>query len=176
MVPEADDPRSTPLLIRIALTSPDEEEAAGAVELLRARVDHEVLVSASELCKSADAKERFLGASILGELGGETPVFAQERFDILEGMVRTETDTSVLGRAAGSLGEVRDNRAVPILAALRHHEDPDVRYGVVWGLVACPTAESVPALIEMSADEDEDVRDWATFGLGPQVDVDTDEI
>jgi HEAT repeat protein len=32
---------------------------------------------------------------------------------------------------------------------------------------------AIRALIELSTDEDSDVRDWSTFGLGSQVDVDT---
>lgn len=36
--------------------------------------------------------------------------------------------------------------------------------------------KSIQVLIELSEDEDEDVRNWATFGLGSQIEVDTKEI
>jgi len=51
-----------------------------------------------------------------------------------------------------------------------------VRFGVVKGLLNHPGATAIATLIELTKDEDEEVRNWATFGLGSQVDIDTAEI
>jgi HEAT repeat protein len=49
---------------------------------------------------------------------------------------------------------------------LKDHPDEDVRYSVAVGLTGDPDDTVAATLIELSADEDSDVRDWATFRLG----------
>jgi len=43
-------------------------------------------------------------------------------------------------------------------------------------MAGCATDEAINTLIELMGDPDEDVRDWATFGLGTQTDADSPEI
>lgn len=176
MTPE-DDPRSTELLVRVAVKSPDEDEATAALGALWLRGTREVLESARTLCTSPDAKQRFVGTAILGQLGGDNPVFPEERLLILQALLKNEPEGTVIGRAAGSLGELRDERAIPLLVSLRRHHDPGARYGAVLGMLGYSAApEVIGALIELSRDTDEEVRDWATFGLGSAADTDTPEI
>lgn len=47
-----------------------------------------------------------------------------------------------------------------------------MRYAVVFGLFGIDDDLAVQTLIELSADVDPQVRDWATFGLGVQIDRD----
>ena len=68
MTDPSGEPRSTPLLIRIAVKSPDEEEAQAAVHALRLRGTREVLLAASRLCSSAHPRERIVG--VLAESRG----------------------------------------------------------------------------------------------------------
>jgi HEAT repeat protein len=51
-----------------------------------------------------------------------------------------------------------------------------VRRGVVHGLMGHDDDRAVAALIDLSADSDGDVRDWATFSLGVQIDRDTADV
>jgi HEAT repeat protein len=46
----------------------------------------------------------------------------------------------------------------------------------VLGLLTMETPAAIEALLELSRDSDVDVRNWATFALGSQIDVDTPQI
>jgi HEAT repeat protein len=59
---------------------------------------------------------------------------------------------------------------------LSKHQDKDVRFGAVQGLLRHPDTTAITTLIELTKDQDEDVRNWATFGLGRAVNTDTAEI
>ncbi len=56
---------------------------------------------------------------------------------------------------------------------MAHHQDVIVRRAVAYGLLRHEAPEAVAVLIELSRDADDEVRDWATFGLGSQVEADT---
>jgi HEAT repeat protein len=62
---------------------------------------------------------------------------------------------------------------VPGLVKLKAHPRAEVRFGVVQGLSDQESPEAVAALIELSDDPDENVRNWATFNLGTQLESDT---
>jgi HEAT repeat protein len=62
------------------------------------------------------------------------------------------------------------------MAALKNHPDAGVRFGVVLGVSCHEDDLAIQTLMELSADPDADVRNWATFGLGSQIDSDTPAI
>lgn len=62
------------------------------------------------------------------------------------------------------------------MVRFKHHADEGVRFGVVMGLLTLEDELAVQTLIELSTDADADVRDWATFGLGSQIELDTPAI
>lgn len=85
-------------------------------------------------------------------------------------------DPNVLEDVCVALGHLNDSRAIPALIALRGHPDADVRFGVMAGLSKHDVPEAIDGLIDLSADDDDDVRDWATFGLGQLIESDTPAI
>lgn len=183
MTPEIDpyrkrreDPRSTDELIRIALTEEDEDAAWDPVIVLHFRADAEVLEKARELCVSSNAKERKLGADILGQLGVPERAFPEDCFQILAQTLAHESDPIVLEAIAIAYGHLNDVRAVKLLVPLKKHPDADVRFAVVKGISCHDDELAIHTLIELSRDEDTDVRNWATFGLGSMIDTDTPEI
>jgi HEAT repeat protein len=183
MVPENDhtrqireDPRSTDELILLALTETDENAAWKPVMILHFRATSEVLAKAQGLCESADARERRLGADILGQLGIPERAFADECFGILAGMLSSESDPDVFSAVAVAFGHLHDSRAIRLLAPLIGHPDSDVRLGIVHGLSQHEDPVAIAALIELSRDAVDEVRDWATFGLGSMISTDTPEI
>jgi HEAT repeat protein len=183
MLPEADrnfkrrnDPRSTQELIRIALTEQDEDAAWDPVISLQVRGTAEVLITAQSLCTSAVARERKLGADILGQLGIPERSFPEECFQTLRAMLATENEACVLRSIGVAFSHLHDPRAVELLAPLKDHPHEDVRFGVVFGVSGHDRPLAIRTLIELSSDQQSDVRDWATFYLGSELLTDSEDI
>jgi HEAT repeat protein len=66
---------------------------------------------------------------------------------------------------------------VPLLAQFHSDPNPEIRFSVACALGSFPNdALSLRTLISMTQDADEDVRDWATFGVGVLGDADSIEL
>ncbi len=169
-------------LIQLALVQTDLEDEeipyhTEALSILRWHRDPTaVFESARRLRTSENAKERALFADILGQLGSPELPFREETVVALLDMLQHETQTDILYSIGVALGHLDDPRAIEPLVGLRNHPHEDVRFGVVLGLLGHENPLAVNALIELSRDSDRDVKDWATFGLGEQIDLDTPEI
>lgn len=100
-------------------------------------------------------------------------VFAVERAEALLARYAVETDPRVLSEIGGAFGHLGWHAAIPALVARADHEAATVRYGVVLGLTGQTDAAAVAALVRLSADADDEVRNWATFALGTQLELDT---
>jgi HEAT repeat protein len=91
-------------------------------------------------------------------------------------MLAEESEPDVLQSIAVAFGHLFDVRAVQLLAPFRNNPSEDVRLAVVRGLSRHRNDLAISTLIEMSSDDDDDVRDWATFELGSMIETDTPEI
>lgn len=179
-------------LFKLAMIGLDEEpllyqaEPTGwaAITHLHQLGSREVLHLALAACVGADVLSRRVGACVLGQLGhakiGFDPVFERERYQGLSDLLAAEqmgpNDPAVLADTCVALGHLHDARAIPALLELRIHPMAEVRLGVVSGLSGYVESEAIDGLITLSADADEEVRDWATFGLGQLIPTDTPAI
>jgi HEAT repeat protein len=169
-------------LYALARAAEDEDAYWEAVSELHARPEERTFKLAEVLCDSFAAGERCLGADVLGQLGvepGGTPAespFASAAGGVLARLLAEDDEPAVLSSAAVSLGHLRDERAIDPLVALAAHADPMVRRAAVHGLMGHDDDRAVAAMILLSGDEDGDVRDWATFSLGVQIDRDTADV
>ena len=170
------DPRLVEELISVALSEPDENLAWEAVCTLQFRGTGEVLSRAKGLSQSSSPAERRLGANLLGQLGVPGRTFPKECLSILIQMLQEEKDAEVLSAILIALYHLGGDEAIEPAAQFYRHPDPRVRHGVVLALTGYEDQQAVDTLIGLSHDEDADVRDWATFGLGTQIDVDTPAI
>lgn len=167
-----EDPRTTLALVGLVLGI-EKEQAYEALFTLRYRATQEVFEAASALCRSECPQEREAGAQILNQLGIPQRAFPRESLALLGRMLGTEADTAVLAAVCFALGYLELPETVPLLVPFKGHPDAEVRFAVTHALAACEEPEAVAALIDLSEDSDSDVRDWATFGLGCQIDLDT---
>lgn len=170
------EPPTTYDLINSALTEPDEDKAWEAVSTLHFRATREVFEEARKLCYSECPQERGLGADILGQLGVPDRLCPGECVAVLSEISRTETDEEVIGSICTALGHLGHAGAVEPLLRWKEHPNAKIRWHVAVSLGGHEEPEAVEALIELSNDLDADARDWATFGLGSQTDLDTPRI
>jgi len=90
---------------------------------------------------------------------------------LLLNMLTHELDVEVLNSICSAFhGHNLDSATVIALSQFKSHPSEDVRFGVVQGLLWCREESAIATLIELSRDSDDDVRDWATFGIGQIVD------
>jgi HEAT repeat protein len=135
-----------------------------------------VLEAAKVLCDSNALRERMLGADILGQLGIPDRTFPEECFQTLKKMLAKEEDEGVLQAITIAFSHLQDLRAVELVAPLRRHSNPDVRFAVVRGITQHGSDLAISTLIQLLGDQDNNVRDWATFGLGSIIKTDSQEI
>ncbi|HYF65513.1 MAG TPA: hypothetical protein VD886_21985 [Herpetosiphonaceae bacterium] len=173
----ATDPRPTAELVGLARAIDDDDDHAywDAIAPLHARGGAEELAAGLRLCQSADRSERRLGVHILAQLGWDERAFLDESVAALIERLG-DADEAVVAAAGIALGHRRDARAVAPLLGLKNHANPEIRYGVIFGLTGQDDLAAVAALAELSADEDAHNRDWATFALARQTDLDTPEL
>jgi HEAT repeat protein len=169
------DPRTVDELIAAALVAPDPEndDYWDVIGALHWRGTEEALNRAAHLCRSFCAVERRVGADILGQLGVVERSFPMQCVRILLDMLRSEKNPEVLDAILTALGHHREPAAIRPVSQFRHHADRRVRHAVVHALSGYDDPLALKSLVDLTHDEEPTVRDWATFGLGQQVDVDT---
>jgi HEAT repeat protein len=149
----------------------DDESPWKAVHTLRGIGSRQVFDRAAEWCGSENALKRARGADVLAQIGrtSEHPHnnFRDESFSIVSTLVQRERDPLPLLSAIHALGHIGNSLALPLVIENRAHASSDVRFAVACALGNfADDPRAVQALMGMMQDVDEDVRDWATFGLG----------
>jgi hypothetical protein len=154
----------------------DNEEYWKPVRVLQHRLPSEFEVIQT-LSRSAIAKEQDDAATILGQN------YVKEKYDVVrcqtalaEMLSRPIISSPPLASILFALGHLKAPGYVEILLRFQHHPDSSVRYAVTTSLGGSAEEPAIRALIELSRDQDFEVRDWATFGLGSLVDADSEEI
>ena len=94
---------------------------------------------------------------------------------LLGTMLVAEATPSVIESIALAFVDLRNPSVVTTLRPLATHADAGVRKAVVHGLLQ-RADDAIPELIALSRDANDEVRNWATFGLGSQTEVDTPEL
>lgn len=166
---------------RTLLDDYDADDPWRAVHALRSTGSREVFERSVEWCCSEDALKRARGADILAQFGktADHPsnLYPEESFTVVSKLVRTETVILPLRAAIYSSGHIGNPQSVPLLVEFQTHPDPEIRFALACALGHfTDNPSAVGVLLQLTRDTDDDVRDWATFGLGAQGKMDTPEI
>jgi HEAT repeat protein len=159
----------------------DDDAPWEAVHALRKLGTREVFEIAATWCKSDDSLMRARGVDVLAQLGKTInhPLnkFPEDAYAIISELVQGEKNLRALRSGIIALGHLDNVAAVPIIVSFQRHSNTNIRFSVAFSLGSFPNDDlSVETLLAMMEDSDEDVRDWATFGLGVQGDRDSTAI
>jgi HEAT repeat protein len=153
----------------------DDDESHASLALVHYRGGRDEFDLGIEYSRSSDALDRKTGADILAQLGWSDRTFLGESVAVLL-LLLDDPDDEVVSAAAVALGHREDPSAIPALLRFVAHPNAKVRLAVVHGLMRHSHPDAIRAMIQLSRDADHDVRNWATFGLGSQIEDDTPEI
>jgi methionyl-tRNA formyltransferase len=154
-------------LVRLAVAEWDSpEEWAPHLAALGWRGTPDVLAALDPLARDDDPHARSVAAYVAGQLGAPVRTMPAESAAFLEAMGDREGHPAVLAVIAEAFGQLGEPWGLSWLLRLRRHPDAGVRDGVVSALSGRSNPLATDALIELSADRDPAIRDWATFALG----------
>ena len=152
-----------------------------AVRTLRRIASREVFNLAAEWCDSKDPLTRARGIDVLAQLGTTldhpTNSFPEESYSIVSRLLSHEEDIQPLNSGIAALGHLNNPLAIPLITSYCGYRDANVRFSVACALGSFANdPRNMQCLLLLMEDADEDVRDWATFGLGNQGDCDSNKI
>ena len=136
-----------------------------ALDALRKEGNTEVFDFACTRLHSNAVTERQTAADVLAELAGDDERKRQCADQLLK-LLERETEASVLASALHGLSHLQTPRAPEAAHRFINHPDENVRFGVAFALLPHTSDLAINDLITLTSDEDADVRNWATFGLG----------
>ncbi len=166
-------------LFKRLLTNKSESTYWDNVLELRSRSPKLVFEKALELTKSVSKKEVIIGIDVLTQLGSRPRPFYEKTmarfFEILDTQENENIHTSILN----AIGHNNENLSLPQISKLIKFKDSKnhkIRQSLVTALLGVDHRMAINTLIEMSEDPVDSIRNWATFGIGSQIDISNKEI
>ena len=146
---------------------------------LRKRPNKEVYNKAFKLAKSESEKEKIIGIYVLAQLGF-APRYQQDKtVDLYFKLLENEKSPKVISAILSSISHNNENlntKQISKLIEFKTHKFVNVRFELALALSCLENKDAIKTLIELSNDKDSDTRNWATFGIGTQLDNDSKEI
>jgi HEAT repeat protein len=151
----------------------------GNVSELTKRPNKVVYNQAFKLANSEIDKEKIIGIYVLAQLGFD-PRFQQNKtvdlyFKLLEKEKSIKVISAILSSISHNNEHFNDNQ-ISKLIEYKTHKSTDVRFELTLAISCLNNKTAIDTLIELSMDKDSDIRNWATFGLGTQLENDNEEI
>lgn len=136
-----------------------------AVSQLQSRDPHDVWARVVPLAGDRDPRLRSLVPDVIRYLGGSERPMREPAVQLVTQMLETEQVASVIAAGVGAFIDLDPPSMVDRLRRFVSHPDAKVRH-VVACAIATSAPQAIPELLHLSRDESDDVRNWATFGLG----------
>lgn len=147
----------------------EDEQPWAAVRALRRSNSDEAFQLAAAHCRSDRPIHRARALDVLGQLGAGKPLSERPHFNESVAIAITglrDEDPLVVRSAAWALAHLNDAVSVSALIEVRKRRDPYVRQAVAVGMGNSQQPETISTLIELMEDDNDEVRNWATFELG----------
>jgi len=149
------------------------------ISILRSRPDEDVFRQCVTLTRSDIPKNKITGIDVLAQLGLPPRPFYNETMDIYFKLLETEKEPSVIMSILCGIGHNNENLSkaqIKKLCAYKDTKSSLIKEGLVFSLLGKNEDDAIKTLISLSMDKLSHIRDWATFGIGSQIEDDTIEI
>ena len=146
---------------------------------LRSRPNKSVFEKCQDFINSKIPKERMIGIDVLAQLGISPRPFYNETIKLYFDTLANEKDCKVLTSLFYAIGHNNDNlnqKQIDKLISFKTTENSSVRLGLVSSLLGLDNNQAIDTLIYLSNDTVSSIRNWATFGIGSQVETNNDKI
>lgn len=147
-----------------ALRFQEEEGWQEVVQQLHLRGGQLAFEFAKEVVHSRDHARQVVGARILGQLGGSEHPYRDASIPILRCLLDSESSV-VQAEAIVALGHLRAEQAEGDLILKISSEDDLIRRSLAFALGQIGGPEAVEALGHLIKDANEEVVEWALWGL-----------
>lgn len=161
------------------LTNKSEEAYWDNIRELRLRPMKAVFEKALRFTNSKLIKERAIGVDILAQLGSNPRPFYQETITRYFELLNLKEETEVIVSLLCAIGHNNDNLTpaqIFKMVQFKNHKIGEVRQGLVTALLGVEHNNAIEVLIELSEDSIPSIRNWATFGIGTQIEVSNKKI
>ncbi|WP_445720816.1 hypothetical protein [Flavobacterium sp.] len=145
---------------------------------LRKRKTEDIFEKSISLTNTENQKEKIIGINILAQFGfprKHKNQILKTFFDLL----KTEKDKNVISSIFYGIGhnnEKLTEKQIEQICAFKNHKSINVKFSLVSALLSIEQTKAIETLIELSNDKNSDVRDWATFGIGTQIEENNENI
>ena len=171
------------LLTRI-LSNKSQKTYWDNVRELYRRGGEETFKRCYQLVKTGTDREKEVAVDILAQLGSTVRPYLKQSLQLyfelldsalLDSAFTTDLLITVL-HAIRSNNDTLNAAQAKAVAAFKSHEDKYVRLGVVYALLGVEHQVAVDAMVALTTDKFSAIRNWATFGIGSQIEKDSKQI
>lgn len=138
------------------------------VSALRDREPREVWELLLPLAKDDDVRLQQVVPDVLRGLGREAQPLAKETLELFAQMLAGNPSAEVVACIANACVDFHHGSVVTMLVPYAGHERAEVREGVLHAVRRSSHPDAIAALINLSCDPVDELREWATFALGSQ--------
>jgi len=149
---------------------------------LRSRASKELFEKCVELTKSQNDKERMIGIDLLAQLSDKNRIrpFSKKVIGIYINLLKKENNPinlmSILYGIGHNSENITKNTHIELICTFKNHQEDCVREGVTFALNGIDNENAIETLIFLSEDRRTYIRNWATFGIGTQLEIDNSDI
>lgn len=145
---------------------------------LRQRKTSDIYEKATELANAKDVNEKVIGIDILAQFGYPRK-YSKQTLKTYFNLLKSENSIKVVSSALYGIGHNNENLTtyqINFICNYHTHKSATIRYSLTFALSGIENNVAIDTLIKLSKDKDSDIRDWATFGIGSQIELDNEAI
>lgn len=146
---------------------------------LRKRPNPTVFKKAYEFAQSDFDKQKIIGLDVLQQLGFNPRYNKKQTVELHFELLEKKQSDNVLKSIFYGIGhnnEELSDKQISKLVTFQNVENIDVKHALISALSGVENIKAIETIIDFSKNKKSSIRNWATFGIGSLIDLDTTEI